>query len=145
MAKTACRKCGQTRYSLAPFGYCYLCLSTFGVTVQASLLVLSLNPSLTAAELKKCVGLESASLAQLLWDTVQKLMQGQLVELDDCRIHTPNSVIYRTVTLDAVGAATGTVEINEQEVPVYVVLNTDFREWATSKMEASYLANSRKR
>ena len=63
--------------------------------------------------------------------------------LDDCRIHTRNSVIFRTVYLDRDEEVVGTVLINGERVQVFVVKNTDGREWATSLSDASYLAARR--
>src|SRR6266704_2218096 len=60
--------------------------------------------------------------------------------LDDCRIHTRNSVIFRTVYLDRDEEEVGTVLINGGRVRVFVVKNTNGREWATSLSDALYLA-----
>jgi hypothetical protein len=47
--------------------------------------------------------------------------------LDDCRIHTCNSVIFRTVYVDQEDEEVGTVLINSERVRVFVVKNTNGR------------------
>ena len=146
MAIQSCRKCGATtRLPLAPCGYCYQCLSRFGAGTQVALLALAFNPSLTAVELKRLLGIESASLAQMLWDGVQALLAEQpfenSLELEDRRIHTRNSVIFRTVYLSRPRASVGEVQLHDGRVPVYLVEGTDFFEWATDKHDALYLGN----
>ena len=61
-------------------------------------------------------------------------------EVEDCRIHTRNSVIFRTVYVDQEDEEVGTVLINGERVRVFAVKNTDSREWATSLSNALYLA-----
>ena len=62
--------------------------------------------------------------------------------LDECRIHTRNSVIFRTVYVDREDEdeEVGTVLLNGERVRVFVVKNTNGREWATSRSDALYLA-----
>ena len=148
MAIQSCRKCGSTRTPLASCGYCYLCLSTFGAGTQVALLALAFNPTLTAAELKHLLGIESASLAQMLWDGVRALLAEQpfenSLELEDRRIHTRNSVIFGTVYLQRPRASVGEVQLHDGRTPVYLVQGTDFFEWATDKSHALYLSNRKR-
>ena len=57
--RTMCRRCESVYYPLTPEGYCYLCLSQFGVATQITMLLLGYNPALTVEELQRCLGLES--------------------------------------------------------------------------------------
>ena len=58
---------------------------------------------------------------------------------EDCRIHMRNSTIFGTVTLDQEDETIGTIQLNEESVRVYLVEDTDGREWATSQNTALYL------
>lgn len=58
---------------------------------------------------------------------------------EDCRIHTRNSVIFLTVTLDQEDEAVGTIQLNDQSVRVYLVEDTNGREWVTTLNMALYL------
>ena len=84
---------------------------------------------------------EIITLHESLWSS-SPVPRGRAA-LDDCRIHTRNSVIFRTVYVDREDEEVGTVLINGERVRVFVVKNTNGREWATSRSDASYLAARR--
>src|SRR5437868_4345076 len=81
---------------------------------------------------------EIISLHESLWSS-SPVPRGRKA-LEDCRIHTRTSVIFRTVYLDQEDEKQGTVLINGERVRVFVVEGTDGREWATSQSDALYLA-----
>ena len=81
---------------------------------------------------------EIITLHESLWSS-SPVPRGRTA-LDDCRIHTRDSVIFRTVYVDQEDEEVGTVLINWERVRVFVVKNTDGREWATSHSDALYLA-----
>lgn len=85
---------------------------------------------------------EIIALHESLWSSSLVPRGCQVVE--DCRIHTRNSVIFRTVYVDREEKERGTVLINGEKVQVFVVGGTDGREWATSQSDALYLAARRK-
>src|SRR5207302_8409151 len=84
---------------------------------------------------------EIITLHESLWSS-SPVPRGR-VQLDDCHIHTRKSVIFRTVYVDQEDEEVGTVLINGEQVRVFVVKNTDGREWATSLSDALYLAAHR--
>ena len=84
---------------------------------------------------------EIITLHESLWSS-PPVPRGR-VPWDDCRIHTRNSVIFRTVYVDQEDEEVGTVLLNGEQVRVFVVKNTNGREWATSLRDASYLAARR--
>ena len=75
------------------------------------------------------------------WQTWQRQMT-TLVQLPGCRVSTRNSVVYLTVHLLPSGVE-GFVMIADEETPVYVVDRSRQYEWATSKLDAMYLAARR--
>ena len=81
---------------------------------------------------------EIIALHESLWSS-SPVPRGRR-ELEDCRIHTRNSVIFRTVYGDQDDEEVGTVLINGERVRVFEVEGTDGREWATSQSDALYLA-----
>jgi len=81
---------------------------------------------------------EIITLHESLWPS-SPVPRGRTA-FDDCRIHTRNSVIFRTVYVDRDDESVGTVLINGERVRVFVVEQTDGREWATTQSDASYLA-----
>jgi len=81
---------------------------------------------------------EVITLHESLWSS-SPVLRGRR-ELEDCRIHTRNSVIFRTVYGDQDDEEVGTVLINGERVRVFEVEGTDGREWATSQSDALYLA-----
>jgi len=81
---------------------------------------------------------EVITLHESLWSS-SPVPRGRR-ELEDCRIHTRNSVIFRTVYGDQDDEEVGTVLINGERVRVFEVEGTDGREWATSQSDALYLA-----
>src|SRR6266702_7468461 len=81
---------------------------------------------------------EIITLHESLWSSSPAPRGHQ--EVEDCRIHTRNSVIFRTVYVDQEDEEVGTVLINGERVRVFAVKNTDSREWATSLSNALYLA-----
>jgi len=84
---------------------------------------------------------EIITLHESLWSS-SPVPRGRKA-VDDCRIHTRNSVIFRTVYVDQEDEEVGTVLINGERVWVFVVKNADGREWATSLSDALYLAAHR--
>jgi len=90
---------------------------------------------------QKLVLEEILALHESLWSS-SPAPRGQR-EVEDCRIHTHNSVIFRTVYLDQEDESVGVGLINGERVRVFVVKNTNGREWATSLSDASYLAARR--
>ena len=85
---------------------------------------------------------EIITLHESLWSS-SPVPRGRTA-LDDCRIHTCNSDIIKTVCLDRDEEEVGTVLINGERVRVFVVKKTDGREWATSQSDALYLAARRR-
>ncbi len=101
--------------------------------------------SLLVGEMGEALGEEQRQMLEeiitfheSLWSS-SPVPRGRKV-LDDCRIHTRNSVIFRTVYVDQEDEEVGTVLINSERVRVFVVKNTDSCEWATSQSDALYLA-----
>lgn len=146
--RTMCRRCESTHYPLTPVGYCYLCLSQFGLATQIALLLMAYHPALSVEELQQCLRLDSRETSEWIWNDVRARLEEEVKQeglaLPDCRIHTPNSVIYRTVYTERLEATVGVVKLNDGLRPVYVVLGTDFREWATSESDALYLGNRKR-
>jgi hypothetical protein len=147
--RTVCRRCESGVYPLTPVGYCYLCLSRLGMTTQIALLVMAYNPAVTIEDLQQCLRLDSRSTAEWVWNEARTRLEEEVKQeglvLPDCRIHTRNSVIYRTVYIERMEATVGVVKLNDGLRPVYVVPGTDSRVWATSESDALYLGNRRKR
>jgi len=161
MQPGVCRMCGQVGVALAPFRYCYLCLSRFGASTQVTMLMLAYNPTLPEEVVQRVLGRHcSEAVVSSIYQSVQALVEeerarseeaarsqaGQWVRaLPDCCIHTPNSLICRTVYPDPQDETVGTVLLARGKVPVFVVEGTQSKHWATSLSDARYLAHARVR
>lgn len=78
--ETSCFKCGSENYPLTPVGYCYLCLSQYGLATQIAVLLLAHNPALSVGDFKKCLRIESRETAEYVWRTVRRSLVPSLVE-----------------------------------------------------------------
>lgn len=143
--RTMCRRCESPYYPLTPVGYCYLCLSQFGLTMQIAILLMAYRPALTIEELQQCLRLDSRSTAEWVWNEVHTRLEQEVEQeglaLPDRRIYTQSSVIYRTVYIERLEATVGAAKINEELQPVYEVPGTEGREWSTSERDALSLGN----
>jgi hypothetical protein len=145
--RTMCRRCESRFYPLTSAGYCYLCLSRFGIATQVALLALAYNPGLTVEELQQALRLESRSTAEWVWNEARIHLEEEVKQeglaLPDCQIHTRKSVIHRTVFIERMESAIGMVKLNDELRPVYVVPGTGSRVWATTQSDALSLSNRR--
>ena len=69
--RTECGRCGSAHYPLTSVGYCYFCLSQFGLATQVAVLLLAHNPSLLVEELQRCLRLDSRATAEYVWQQVR--------------------------------------------------------------------------
>lgn len=69
--RTECRRCGSAHYPLTPVGYCYLCLSQFGLATQVAILLLAYNPSLSVEDLERCLRLDNRETAEYVWQMIR--------------------------------------------------------------------------
>ena len=146
--RTVCRRCESGFYPLTPAGYCYPCLSQFGMPTQIALLVLSYIPALTIEELQQCLRFENRSTVEWVWNEARARLEEEVKQeglaLPDRRIYTSNSVIYRTVYTEGLEATVGVVKLHDGLRPVYAVEGTGCFEWATEKGYALYLSNRKR-
>lgn len=82
---------------------------------------------------------EQRELVQAMLTLYDQLWSCEPRTREDCRIHTRNSTIFLTVTLDQEDETVGTIHLNDQSVRVYLVEDTNGREWATTLNMALYL------
>jgi hypothetical protein len=151
--------CGQVGVALAPFRYCYACLSRFGTSTQVTMLMLAYNPTLPEGVVQRVLGRQcSEAVISGIYQSVQALVEEEIGHseeaarsqaeqwvraLPDCCIHTPNSVISRTVYPDPQDETMGFVLLARGQVPVFVVEGTQRKHWATSLSHARYPAHVR--
>jgi hypothetical protein len=66
---------GSAHSPLTPVGYCYLCLSQFGLATQVAVLLLAYNPSLSVEDLQHCLRLDSRAAAEYVWQQVRAWLE----------------------------------------------------------------------
>ena len=69
--RTECRRCGSGHYPLTPVGYCYLCLSQFGLATQVAILLVAYNPELAVEDLARCLRLDNRATAEYVWEMIR--------------------------------------------------------------------------
>src|SRR5258708_35126066 len=75
MQPGVCRMCGQVGVALAPFRYCYLCLSRFGASTQVTMLMLAYNPTLPEEVVQRVLGRHcSEAVLSSIYQSVQALV-----------------------------------------------------------------------
>ena len=75
LMRTECRRCGGVHYPLTPVGYCYLCLSQFGLATQVAVLLLAYNPALSVEDLERCLRLDNRATAEYVWHMIQHWLE----------------------------------------------------------------------